>query len=127
MNETTQALGSMANGKAMGSAELPAELLKLGLSYSSREVLLAFYGIIVAVFMTGDVPQSGKIQPSKFYTRRRIGPSVATTGATKGATKGASLWWRMLARFFSKSWPIDLATSARKLELVQRPGLVTKR
>ena len=37
-----------------------------------------------------------------------IGPNVATTGA--------SLWWRMLARFSSKSWPTDLATSAKKLE-----------
>ena len=47
----------MANGKAMGPVELPAELLKLGLSDSSHEILLAFHGIIVAVWMTGEVPQ----------------------------------------------------------------------
>ena len=50
----------MANGKAMGPDELPAELLQLGLSDSSREILLAFRGIIVAVWMTGEAPQEGK-------------------------------------------------------------------
>ena len=51
---------SMANGKAMGPDELPAELLKLGLSDSSHEILLAFHDIIVAVWMTGEVPQEWK-------------------------------------------------------------------
>ena len=50
----------MANGKAIGPDELPAELLKLGLSDSSHEILLAFHGIIVAVWMTGEVPQEWK-------------------------------------------------------------------
>ena len=57
MNETKQALRSMANGKAMEPEELLAELLKLGLSDSFREIFVAFHGIIVAVWMTGDVPQ----------------------------------------------------------------------
>ena len=60
VNETKKALRSMANGKAMGPDELPAELLKLGLSDSSHEILLAFQGIIVAVWMTGEVPQEWK-------------------------------------------------------------------
>ena len=50
----------MANGKAMRPDELPAELLKLGLSDSSHEILLAFHDIIVAVWMTGEVPQEWK-------------------------------------------------------------------
>ena len=50
----------MANGKAMGPEELPAELLKLGLSDSSHEILLAFHDIIVAVWMAGEVPQEWK-------------------------------------------------------------------
>ena len=50
----------MANGKAMGPDELPAELLKLGFSNSSHEILLAFHSIIVAVRMTGEVPQEWK-------------------------------------------------------------------
>ena len=49
MSETKKALRSMANGKAMGPDELLAELLKLGLSDSSHEILLAFHDIIVAV------------------------------------------------------------------------------
>ena len=47
----------MANGKAKGADELPVELLKLGLFDSSHEILLAFHDIIVAVWMTGGVPQ----------------------------------------------------------------------
>ena len=50
----------MANGKAMGPDELPAKLLKLGLSDSSHEILLALHDIIVAVWMTGEVPQEWK-------------------------------------------------------------------
>ena len=50
----------MANGKAMGLDELPAELLKLGLSDSFHEILLAFYDIIGVVWMTGEVPQDWK-------------------------------------------------------------------
>ena len=57
MNETQKALRSMVNDKAMGPDKLLAELLKLGLSDSSHEILLAFHRIIVAVWMTGEVPQ----------------------------------------------------------------------
>ena len=50
----------MVNGKAMGldklSDELPVELLKVGFSDSSHESLLAFHGIIVALWMTGEIP-----------------------------------------------------------------------
>ena len=91
----------------MGTDELPVELLKLGLSDSSHEILLAFHGIIVAVWMTGEAPQEWKDATIKVLRKRRIAPSVETTGA--------SLWWRMLAKFSSKSWTTDLATFARKL------------
>ena len=57
MSETKQALRPMANDKALVPDELPVELLKLGLSDSSHEILLAFHDIIVAVWMTGEVPQ----------------------------------------------------------------------
>ena len=60
MNETKTSLRFMANGKAMGPDELPTELLNLGLSDDSHEILLAFHGIIMAVWMTGEVPQEGK-------------------------------------------------------------------
>ena len=96
----------------MGPDELPVELLKLGLSDSSHEILLALHDIIVAVWMTGEVPQEWKDATIKVLHKRSIGPSVATTGG--------SLWWRMLARFSSKSWPTDLSTSAKKLESSRR-------
>ena len=60
VNEMKQALGSMTNGKAIGPDELPAELLKLGIFNSFHEILLAFHGIIVAVWMTGKVPLEWK-------------------------------------------------------------------
>ena len=60
VSETKKALRSMVNGKAVGPDELPAELLKLVLSDSSHEILLAFHDIIVDVWMTGEVPQEWK-------------------------------------------------------------------
>ena len=57
MNGAKQALRPMANGKAMGSDELPVELLQLGFSANSYEILLAFHSIILAMRMTGEVPQ----------------------------------------------------------------------
>ena len=57
----------MANGNAMGPNELPVELLKLGRSDSSHEILLALHDIIDAVWITrGRYRRSGKTPPSKF-------------------------------------------------------------
>ena len=61
----------MANDKAMGPDELPAELLKLGLSDSSHEILLAFHGIIGAVWMTGEVPQKWKDATTKVLHKKK--------------------------------------------------------
>ena len=61
----------MANGKAMRPDELPAELLKLGLSDSSLEILLAFHDIIVAVWMTGEVPQEWKDATTKVLHKKK--------------------------------------------------------
>ena len=61
----------MANVKAMGPDELPAELLKLVLSDSSHEILLAFHDIIVAVWMTGEVPQEWKDATIKVLHKKK--------------------------------------------------------
>ena len=58
----------MANGKAMGPDELPAELLKLGLSDSSHEIFLAFHGIIVAVMNDGGSTAGVEIRNHKSVT-----------------------------------------------------------
>ena len=71
MRETKKALRSMANGKAMWLDELPAELLKLGLFDSSHKTLLAFHGIIVAVWMTGEVPQEWKCATIKVLHKKK--------------------------------------------------------
>ena len=71
VSETKKALRSMANGKAVGPDELPAELLKLGLSDSSHEILLAFHDIIVAVWMTGEVPQEWKDATIKVLHKKK--------------------------------------------------------
>ena len=71
VSETKKALRSMANGKAMGPDELPVELLKLGLSDSSHEILLAFHDIIVAVWVTGEVPQEWKDATIKVLHKKK--------------------------------------------------------
>ena len=91
VDETKQALRSIANDKAIGPDELPAELLKLGLSDSPHKILLAFHGILVTVWMTGEVlyRRSGKTPPSKMYTRRRIGHRV---WQLQGPLSGGACW-----------------------------------
>ena len=119
VNETKTSLRFMANGKAMGPDELPAELLKLGLSDNFHEILLAFHGIIMAVWMTGEVPQEWEDATMKFLHEKKDRTKCGNYKAR------ASLWWRMLARFSSKSWPIDLATSARKPAFFPRNSAVS--
>ena len=69
--ETIKALRSMANGKAMGPDELPVEIFKFGLPDSSNEILLAFLDIIVAVWMTGEVPQEWKDATIKVLHKKK--------------------------------------------------------
>ena len=71
VSETKKTLRSMANGKAIGPDELPAELLKLGLSDSSHEILLAFHDIIVAIWMTRKVPQEWKDATIKVLHKKK--------------------------------------------------------
>ena len=71
VSETKKALRSMVNGKAMGPDALPAERLKLVLSDSSHEILLAFHDIIVDVWMTGEVPQEWKDATIKVLHKKK--------------------------------------------------------
>ena len=60
MDETNECLRHVSNGKAMSPGDLPAELVKLGLSDSSHGILLVSHGIIVVVWMMMGVPQKWK-------------------------------------------------------------------
>ena len=71
MNKTKNTLRSMANGKAMGPDELPTELRKFGFSDSSHEILLALHGIIVALWVTGEVPQEWKDASIKVLHKKK--------------------------------------------------------
>ena len=107
VSETKMAVRSVANGKAMGPDELPAELLKLGLSDSSHEILLAFHGIFVAVSMTGEVPQEWKDGTIKvLYKKKDLTECDNYRGLFLVAHAGKVLL---------KSWPTDFATSVKKL------------
>ena len=71
VSETKKTLRFMTNGKAMGPDELPADLLKLGLSDSSHEIWLAFHDIIVAVWMAGEVSQQWKDANIKVLLKKK--------------------------------------------------------
>ena len=107
VSETKKALRSMANGKVMGPDELPAELLKLGLSDSSHEILLGFHDIIVAVWMTGEIPQEWKDATVKVLHKKEDRTECSNY-------RGLSLVAHA-GKVPSKSRPTDLATSAKKL------------
>ena len=57
--EVEQVLRQLANGKAMGPDDLPAELLKLA-DRGNHEILRAFHGFILAVWREEKVPQVWK-------------------------------------------------------------------
>eukprot|EP00752_Nemacystus_decipiens_P015555 g13878.t1 len=57
--ELEEAIRGMANRKAVGPDDLPAELIKLFLG-GDRSLLHDFHAIIVAVWQTGEVPQQWK-------------------------------------------------------------------
>ena len=107
VSETKKALRSMANGKAMGPDELPAELRKLGLSDSSHEILLAFHDIIVPVWMAGEVPQEWKDATIKVLHKKKDRTEY-------GNYRGLSLVAHA-GKVLLKSWPTNFATSAKKL------------
>ena len=98
----------MANGKAMGPDELPVELLKLGLSDSSHEILLPFHEIIVAVWMTGEVPQEWKDATIKVLHKKKDRTEcsnyrglslVAHAGKVSPQNRGQPTW-----RLLRRSW-----------------------
>ena len=65
-----EAVRSMANRKAVGPDELPAELLKALLD-RNRAPFQHFYIIVRAVWMTGQVPQAWKDASIKVLHKKK--------------------------------------------------------
>ena len=84
MQELTDAIRSLANGKAIGPDGVSVELFKSTLNGDPalRQRLLD----IVFVFGGGGGARcrsSGKMPSSWYFTKRRIGPSAATIGVSR--------------------------------------------
>ena len=60
----------MANAKAMGPDNLPAELLKLGVRASPR-LLAAFHGIILRIWQERTVPQLWKDAVIQVFRKKK--------------------------------------------------------
>ena len=79
MQELTDAIRSLANGKAVGPDGVHVELFKIALNGDPalRQRLL---DIVVGIWRGGDVPQQWKDAIIKVLHKKGIGQSVATTG-----------------------------------------------
>ena len=90
IQELTDDIRSLANGKTVGPDGVPVELFKIALNGDPalRQRLL---GIVVGIWREGDVPQQWKEPYSWCSTRRRIGQSAAITGVSRR--------WRTPARY----------------------------
>ena len=88
LQELTDAIRFLANGKAVGPDGVPVELLKITLTGDPalRQRLL---DIVVGIWR-GETFRNSKTPSSGSSTRRKIGQSTATTGISR--------WWRTPAR-----------------------------
>ena len=90
MQELTDDIRSLANGKAVGLDRVPVELFKIALNGDPalRQRLL---DIVVGIWGEGDVPQQWKDATIKVLHKKRIGQSAAPTGVFR--------WWCTPARY----------------------------
>ena len=90
MQELTDAICSLANGKAVEPDGVPVELFKIALNGDPalRQRLL---DIVVGIWRGETYRNSGKTPSSRCSTRRRTGQSAATAGVFR--------WWRTPARY----------------------------
>ena len=81
-------------------------MLKLGLSDSSHEILLPFHDIIVAVWMTGEVPQEWKDATIKVLHKKKDRTECSNYRGLSLVAHAGKVLLKIVA---------DLATSAKKL------------
>ena len=82
IQELTDAIRSLANGKAVGPDGVSVELFKITLN-GDPALRRRLLDIVVRIWRGGEVPQQWKDAITWYFTKRRIGQSAATTGASR--------------------------------------------
>ena len=83
MQEMTDAIRSLVNGKAVGPDGVFVELFQVTLN-GDPALRRRLLDIVVCIWRGGDVPQQWKMPSSWYSTKRRIGQSAAiTTGVSR--------------------------------------------
>ena len=82
MQELTDAIRSLANGKAVGPDGTSVELFKITLN-GDPALRRRLLDIVVRVWREGEVPQQLKDAIIMAIHKRRIGQSAATTGVSR--------------------------------------------
>ena len=82
MQELTDAIRSLANGKAVGPDGVSVELFKITLN-DDPALRRRQLDIVVRIWRGARYRSSGNMPSSWYSIDRRIGQSVATTGASR--------------------------------------------
>ena len=82
MQELTDAIRSLANGKTVGSGGVPVELFKMTLN-GDPALRRRLLGIVVRIWRGGEVSQQWKDAIIMILQKQMIGQSTATTGAPR--------------------------------------------
>ena len=80
MQELTDAIRSVANGKAVEPGGVSVELFKITFN-GDRALRRRLLDIVVRIWTGGEKPQQSKTSSSWYFTKRKIGQSAVTTGA----------------------------------------------
>ena len=82
MQEMTDAIRSLTNGKVVGPDGISVELFKITLN-GDPALRRRLFDIVVRIWRGDEVPQQWKYPSSWHFTKTRIGQSAATTGASR--------------------------------------------
>ena len=99
MQELTDAIRSLANGKAVGPNGVSIELFKITLNCDPA--LRQRLSDIVVCIWKGGVPQQWKMPSSWYSTKRRIGQSAATTGVSSLVAHAGKILLEIIAHSLS--------------------------
>ena len=109
--EIATAMKAMANAKAVGPDDLPAELLKLGLQ-QDRTILRELHRLTILIWHQGKVPHQWKDAVITVLPRRATSRSAETTAAFRSC--------HTRVRFSLKWLPGDSALTVRRRDCYRR-------